>query len=751
MRKLATWALSFAAGIFLAQYLLPDGWLLPAAAAALGLGVLALLLREPARYRAVLICTALSVALGYDWAFTLFVQSPAEALAESNLTGVTMVLLDYPAATDYGAKVPVRPEIAGLRGVRAVYYGDAALLELTPGCTVTDDVHLKSAAKIQDDEVTTFTSRGVFLLAYGGGEAVYGNSGTASPRWWPARLGHAMQGKIPELYPGDTAGFVTAILTGDQTLLDDSAGTDLSEAGIYHIMAVSGLHCSFLMLLVLALVGKKHRRTAACIAIPVLIFYALLTGARPSVVRACVMISLVLIAPAMRREGDSPTALSFALLLILLHNPFAAASIGLQLSFGAVAGMLWLTPKLDRLLRGEKERGRAFRAASASFSATCGALVFTLPLTACYFGFLVLVSPLSNLLCLWAVSMIFAGGLISVLLGFIWLPLACAAALIPRGLIAYVLAVVRVLVKVPYHALYYTNPFLKYWLAYFYVLFGTAYLHKPKARRKYAVAVVLAALSLAVTVKLGRLFYTYGALDIVAVDVGQGAGTIMASGGQFALMDCGSGNSWLGAGSDTADQLLSMGCKKLDYLVLSHYDYDHVSGVAELMNRLRVEALLVPDYWDDADLRSWVMETAADHGAAVEFVTEEETRTLGNSVLTLYPPLGCDNDNDHGLTLLCSAGEFDLLITGDMDAKTEEKLISAYPLPDIEALIVGHHGSKYSTGEELLDAVKPEIGIVSVGRNSYGHPSEEALRRLVRAGVSVYRTDKQGNIHIFVK
>ena len=751
MRKLATWAFSFAAGVFLAQYLLPPRWLLPVSAAALGLGVLALLLREPARYRAVLICTALSVALGYSWAFTLFVQSPAEALAETDSAGVTMVLLDYPTATDYGAKVTVRPELPGLRGVRAVYYGDAALLELTPGCTVTDDVRLKSAARIQDDEVTTFTSRGVFLLAYGGGEAVYGDLGASSPRWWPVRLGHAMQEKILELYPGETAGFMTAILTGDKTLLSDSAGTDLSEAGIYHIMAVSGLHCSFLMLLVLALVGKKRRRLAACIAIPVLIFYALLTGARPSVVRACVMLSLVLVAPAMHREGDPPTALSFALLLILLQNPFAAASISLQLSFGAVAGMLWLTPKLDRLLRGKRERGGAFRAVSASFSATCGALVFTLPLTACYFGFLVLVSPLSNLLCLWAVSLIFAVGLISVLLGFLWMPLAFGAALVPRGLIACVLLTVHALAKIPYHALYYTNPFLKYWLVYFYILLGTAYFCKPKARRKYAVAAVLAALSLAATVKLGRLYYAWGALDIVAVDVGQGACTIMASGGQFALMDCGSGNSWMGAGSDTADQLLTMGCKELDYLVLSHYDYDHISGVADLMDRLRVKTLLAPDYWDDANLRSWVMETAADHGAAVEFVTEEETRALGNSVLTVYPPLGGDNDNDHGLSLLCSDGNFDLLITGDMDAKTEEKLISAYPLPDIEALIVGHHGSKYSTGEELLDAVKPEIGVVSVGRNSYGHPSEEALRRLVRAGVTVYRTDKQGNIHIFVK
>ncbi|WP_312636397.1 hypothetical protein [Oscillibacter sp.] len=113
--------------------------------------------------------------------------------------------------------------------------------------------------------------------------------------------------------------------------------------------------------------------------------------------------------------------------------------------------------------------------------------------------------------------------------------------------------------------------------------------------------------------------------------------------------------------------------------------------------------------------------------------------------------MGTGSDNDSGLALLCTAGEFDLLITGDMDTRTEKKLLAAYPLPDIEALIVGHHGSKYSTGEELLAALSPEIGVVSAGRNSYGHPSDEALRRLAKAGAAVYRTDRQGNIHISVK
>src|SRR5699024_10572967 len=118
-------------------------------------------------------------------------------------------------------------------------------------------------------------------------------------------------------------------------------------------------------------------RTLAAIAIPLLAFYALLTGASPSVVRASVMLVFPLLAPLFQRDSDSPTALSVALALILAANPFAAKSISLQLSFGAVAGLLWLTPKLQRALLGGKPRGRVVRFVVTSVSATMGALVFT--------------------------------------------------------------------------------------------------------------------------------------------------------------------------------------------------------------------------------------------------------------------------------------------------------------------------------------------------------------------------------------
>lgn len=749
MRKLAIWAFSFAAGIFVAQYLLPAASLLYVAAGFVAVGFLAFRLREPVRFGAVIICTALAVGLGYDWVYTAWVSVPAEALADTRQETVSMSLCDYPEITDYGSKVTVRLHVKGLHGVKAIYYGDTSLLELKPGTVLQGDVYFKSASRIQDDEVTTFTSRGVFLLAYQDGSFTVNETKAGFLTTLPVRAGHALQEKIGEFFSGDTDGFLTAILTGDKSGLSEAAASDLSEAGLYHILAVSGMHCGFLLSMVLLLTGRRRRLTAA-LAIPVLIFYTLLAGASASVVRACVMLTLLLLAPLFRREGDAPTALSVALVLILLENPFAAASVSLQLSFGAVAGMLWLTPRMYRFLRGEKLRSRGIRFLAASLSATCGALLFTVPLTAWYFGYVVLVSPLSNLLCLWAAGLVFSLGMLTVLLGFVWMPLAAVLSFIPRWLTAYILLTARELAHFPYHAVYLTNPFLKYWLVYLYLIFALAWLLGPKARRKYVLAVVLATLSLVATVKLGALYYTYGTLDIVAEDVGQGESIILTSGGQFAVMDCGSGNRWLDAGDSTADRLAAMGCESLNYLILTHYDYDHVSGVSALLNRITVKTLLVPDFADDSNTRQWIIAAAEKHGADVEFITEKETRSLGESVLTIYPPLGAEQDNERGLTLLCSAGDFDFLATGDMDMQTEKLLISTYRLPDIEAMMVGHHGSKYSTSSELLQDVKPEIGIISVGTNDYGHPTDQALTRLAEAGVAVYRTDRQGSIHITV-
>ena len=748
MRRLAAFTASFALGIYLAQYLLPAEHLLPLAAGCFAAACLALLLPGLWRKRALLIGTGLALALGWDWLYGFAVRDPLVGLSGTE-GAASMTLLEYAVPTDYGAKVTVKLE--GYPLGKVVYYGGEDLLDLRPGQTVTAQVKFQDAARLREDTITNFTSQGVFLLAYQRGEdAVYGEGSAGSPRWWPARAARAMQDHVAELFDGDEAAFLSAILTGDTSGLSEEARSDLSEAGLSHILAVSGMHCGFLMTLILLVTGRHRRRLLAALALPILVFYTILTGASPSVVRACIMVLFVLAAPLFQRDSDPPTTLSAALFLILLANPFAAASISLQLSFGAMAGLLWLTPKIQDLLLGEKSRGRVYRLLASSLSATVGAMVFTVPLCAVYFGSLVLISPVSNLLCLTASSAVFMLGLLAVLASFLWLPLGAVIGFLPALLTKYILWTSGVLASLPYHAVYLTNPYLKYWLVFLYGLFAAAYFLRPRARRKYAVATVLAAMSLAVTVWLGAPHYTRSGLDAYVLDVGQGESVLLSSGGQFALVDCGSRNSWYDAGGIAADHLATMGCGTLDYLILTHYDYDHVSGVTELLARTRVGTLLLPDVADDAGMRLQVELAARDHGADIRYVRAETSLPLGRSSLTIYPPGDVKGDNEQCLAILCTYGDYDLLITGDMNMAAERQLIAEHDLPDIEALVVGHHGSKSSTSEELLEAVTPEVGIISVGDNSYGHPTEDALRRLVLADVDICRTDKQGTVHLSV-
>lgn len=168
-----------------------------------------------------------------------------------------------------------------------------------------------------------------------------------------------------------------------------------------------------------------------------------------------------------------------------------------------------------------------------------------------------------------------------------------------------------------------------------------------------------------------------------------------------------------------------------------------------------MERLVLPQLLgsrDQAALQREVLALAERYGTAVTYVESPMETPLGEAArLTVYPPVAEGSANEEGLTVLCSAGAFDLLITGDMNAAAERQLTALYDLPDIEVLLAGHHGSRYSTSQELLEAVSPEVGIISVGENSFGHPAGEAMERMAGAGMTLYRTDLQGNILIRVK
>ena len=657
MRVLATIGFSFAAGVFLT--LLPwDGWQLYAAGVLALVSLLwALLGRRSAHFRrGLLILLPLTVSLLYFTAYRALVRQPVQALCGTE-NRFSAAVYDWPEETEHGAKVTLC--LHGFPGAKAVYYGDSDLLALRPGDTVSGTAWWNDVAAIGDGDLRQFSSRSVYVLLYARSETEVQPGLAGDLRYLPQRAAKILRDKLAQLWDDPSVlGFLTAELTGDKSLLPEEDYVAMQETGLAHIFAVSGLHCAFLVTLLSLLIPPVRRRTLCAVAIPALLFYMLLTGLSPSVVRA--------------------------------------------------------------------------------------------PLTAYYFNILSLAAPLAGLLAVPAAGYAFMSAFVSALLGFVWTPLGHIVGYVPLLLVRYILWLAHLLLTVPYHAVYFTNMYLRVWLLYVYAAFiGCAV--TPDGRRKYALASVLTVLTLAACLWLNVRWQEYGSFSAIVLDVGQGESVALRSGGETVLVDCGSSNSYVDAGSVAADTLQSAGVRRLSAVVVTHYHADHTNGLTEVLTRLPVDTLYLPDIEDEYGVRDRLVSLAERRGITVVFVTAPTRITLGEAALTIYPPLQTTGDlNEQGLTALASAGDFDLLITGDMAGSTEKLLVQTYPLPDLEVLVVSHHGSRYSSDEDFLRAVSPETAVISVGDNRYGHPTEAALRRLQAAGASIWRTDQQGSIRITV-
>lgn len=754
MRVLATIGFSFSAGVFLAALLPWNGWQLYAAGGVLLLALAWLFAARKQKYfrRGLLILLPLAVSLAYFAGYDHLVRQPIEDRCGA-ASDFAATVCDWPQATERGARVTV--ELEGYHRARAVLYGEAELLAARPGDTVTGTAQWQSAAHFDSDDVTHFNARGVYALLYGREDVCLSAGDGDALRWLPQRAGKAFREKVAAIWDDPrVSGFLTAELTGDKSAMDDGDYLAMQETGLAHLFAVSGLHCAFLVTLLALLISRRQRLLCA-VTIPLLLFYMVMVGMSPSVVRACIMQIFLLIAPLFRRGSDPLTSLAAALLVILLCNPFAAASVSLQLSFSATLGMVLLSPRLYKLLTGwYKGKCRPLRTAlcfvAANLSATLSAVVFTAPLTAWYFRIFVLVAPLSSLLAVPAAGWSFMAAFVTVLLGFVWLPLASLLGWISWVLVRYILWIANGMMSWRYHAVYFTNPYLIYWLLFLYAAFiGCA--ATPDGKRKYLLASALSVLTLTAAIWVNRQDYQYGVLTALTLDVGQGESVILTSGGETALVDCGSSNSYKDPGGLAADTLHSMGVRELSAVVVTHYHADHTNGLYEVLRRIPVQTIYLPDIEDEYGVRERLVSLAEEKGAQVTYVTKETADTLGDTVLTIYPPVQSGGDlNELGLTALASAGDFDLLITGDMSGSTEKKLVETYALPNIEVLVVSHHGSRYSSNIRFLKAVTPEAAVISVGDNNYGHPSEETLQRLLAVGADIWRTDQQGTIRITV-
>ncbi|MGI5963209.1 MAG: DNA internalization-related competence protein ComEC/Rec2 [Lawsonibacter sp.] len=763
MRKLGTFAGAFALAVAVANWLLPTDKLPIFGVICLGAAVGCRMIR----LRYLRVCGQIAccgAALGLLWTAAyedLFFQPAKE------LDGKTVVLAgtvsEWPQETEYGVSVLVQADTDSFVRINTLLYIDEQGRALQPGDQISTVAHCTLANRtFSGEEITYYTAKGVFLRAEGYGKLEVCRPDHIPLRYWPAMYAEWLQKGITATFSEDTAPMICALATGNREDFSDTFQIWLERAGLSHMVAVSGMHLAYLAGLVGLVLGYGKRSTSVVVCVIVTLF-CMMVGNTPSVVRATVMIILLHLAPLLQRERDSFTALGLALLILLLQNPYAVSHIGLQLSFGAVAGILWVSDPIQtgllksfhlncrpksRLRRGLWRVPRFF---VSIFCATLGASVFTVPLVAFHFGTFSLVAPVSNLLTLWAVSWLFGAGLILGSLGILAPQLVSVAAIPFVWLTRYLNWIIEELGQLPLAAISLDSVYYRAWVVLLCLMVGAAIWIKGEKR------LILPGCALTVAFVMAAVFTTLtfraGSLLLVTLDVGQGQSVVLRLGNYVALIDCG-GDCPENAGDVAADYLQSVGKNRLDLLVVSHYHDDHANGVAQLLKRVEVSALALPDVEQDAPLRQEIVSMAQTEGIPIWYIRQDTTLRFGPaSELTIYPPLGFGTDsNELGLTVLAGAGEYHALLPGDMDGQVEQQLLAHVQLPRVECLVVGHHGSATSSTMEFLSAIQPEVAILSVGANNrYGHPALETLERLDGLGTKIYRTDLQGTVEFRVK
>ena len=780
MRKLAWFSGGFAAACLWASYRGPGALPAGAAAALLAAALAAWLASRPrtngdplslrcpggrkTRYAVYQIARrgvalALGGVLAFGWAGVYYelLRAPAEKWIGDDVTLYGEVV-SYPSPTSIGGYSVTVHLDGGSFAPDVLAYGPAGWSGLKPGDRVSCTARVESSARAYGDGTAYYTAKGVYLIAYCDDETEVIPAQRVPFRLWPAVCARKLREGIDAAFDETAAPIAAAVTLGDKTGLDDMLYSAFNRTGLMHAAAVSGFHISFLVGTALALCGRNRR--AALAMLPLLVFYALMAGGTPSAFRAVLMQSALLFAPLARREEDAPSALAMALLVLLLQNPFAAASVGLQLSFASVAGILLVSePLYDRMYRplkilrpGKDRRVRLAawnigRTALISVSVSLGAMLFTVPLTALYFGQIALLSPLSNVLALWALSLLMVCALLLGTLALFLPALAAALGTAAGTLGHYARWVTLLLGKFPFASLSTDSRYCLIWLAAVYLTLVAAFPGRERPKRPLIPVCALAVL-LCAAIGLGRLETDTAQLTVTALDVGQGSSTALVSGGRTALVDCG-GSGSRSAGDVAADWFAAQGRARLDLLVLTHFDSDHFNGVEQLLYRIKVTRIAIPANGADPEDIARLLALAEEAGAQVILVDKTKYLTLGKAGLTLFPPLSGGTSNEAGLFALCTVGDFDVLITGDADSFVEKMLVKYYDIPDIELLVVGHHGSKNSSCEEFLRAVAPELAVISAGAgNSYGHPAVETLERLQTLGSEVHRTDEEGSVTV---
>ena len=594
---------------------------------------------------------------------------------------------------------------------------------------------------------------GILVVASARGDRIRPLTPDAPP--WPVRVKRWAVTAMGEHLPPSSAALLAGLVLGDRTGIPREMDEAFRRAGVYHVLAVSGFNVALLaasVFAVLALAGLPRRPTAITAAL-VLVAFALVVGAQPSVLRATIMGLALLVGILIDRESQLMNALALAGFAVLAWRPGDLWEPSFALSFAATAGIVHLAAPVAEGLVG----AGCPRALGQALAVSLGAQAAVTPVMLAHFNQLSLAGVAVNLV----VVPLSAAGTSLGLLALALAPASDVAAGAVFNFLWLVLVALRAIVwlaaKLPWAMIHLPAPGWPEALAWYAALALVPFLALHRGIRAAAGALALVAVALSVWPWIAP---GDGRLRVVFLDVGQGdAAYVEVPGGPRLLVDAGPGGPRrFDVGERVvAPFLWNRPVGRLDVVAVSHSDPDHSGGVSAVMRGFRVGEIWENGRWEPGSEDALRAVTGA--GIPRRMLAAGQRIAIGSAQLTVLNPGRAPGDpareptgdptreNDASLVLRLDWNDVSFLFTGDVSWRAETDIVEgALPLR-ADVLKVAHHGSRFGSSAPFLDAAGPRVAVVSAGaRNPFRHPTPEALARLRAAGARVYRTDRDGAV-----
>lgn len=545
----------------------------------------------------------------------------------------------------------------------------------------------------------------------------------------------------------ERANFISSIILGKSSILDEDQLIKYRDLGLAHILAVSGLHIGIItgfMMFVFSRTGLNPKLNVI-LSLYIIWIYNYLIGFPPSTVRASLMFSALCISRLVHEPYDSLNIIMGSMLLSILLNPYWIFSVGFQLSYGATISVVLLNGRVRDLFYPYK--GKLVDSISTILAVNIGLL----PIQGYYFNRLPMIGLLANLVTIPIISIVLVIGIIMVFLNYTLYFLNDIFGYLLNLILSVEEIIVEVLYGMDFNLVRMASPGL-YDIILYYILvtifFKIIKIEKLKIEIQKTIIFYVAFLILFNSAVL----LSNDGVYIEFIDVGQGDSILIRTGASTYLMDTGGSlmDSFDVGRFITLPYLEKQGVRELDGIIITHFDEDHYKGIDALFGEIKIKNIYSGYMPEKQDFLSNIEK----HNIPFKIIGEGDKIVLdrNTSLNIIYPGYMAErlSSNNKSIVSVLEHKGTKILFTGDIEIEAEYNLSDK--LQQVHMLKVAHHGSRTSTTEEFLERANPSYAVISVGRNNpYSHPSGEVIDRLESKNIHIYRTDEVGRIKVHLK